>query len=139
MTAVLITILTVAGTWYFLTNYKSDTVRIDQLQKEFFVLQDSALNSLIESEKLIGAERKEKLVNITLPTWKRNLENLNEMETLSMTAPMKSEQQSLKQYVELRIKETELLIKASDAPAGTYDKEIEEIGKKISEVVKRKN
>ena len=139
MTAVLITILTVAGTWYFLTNYKSDTVRVDQLQKEFFVLQDSALNSLIESEKLIGAERKEKLVNITLPTWKRNLENLNEMETLSMTAPMKSEQQSLKQYVELRIKETELLIKAADAPAGTHDKEIEEIGKKISEAVKRKD
>ena len=86
MAAVLITILTVAGTWYFLTNYKSDAVRVDQLQKEFFVLQDSAMNSLIESEKLIGAERKEKLLNVTLPTWKKNLENLNEMETLSMSS-----------------------------------------------------
>ena len=138
MTAVLITILTVAGTWYFLTNYKSDAVRVDQLQKEFFVLQDSALNSLTESERLIGADRKEKLVHVTLPVWKKNLENLNEMETLRMSTPMKAEQQELKKYVQLRIEETELLIKAADAPAGTYDNEIRQIGEKISEAVKRK-
>jgi len=137
MTAVLITILTVAGTWYFLANYKSDAVRIDQLQKEFFVLQDSAMNSLTESEKLIGAARKEKLVNVTLLTWKKNLENLNEMETLSMSTSRKTEQQGIKKYVQLRIEETELLIKAVDAPPGTYNNEIEEIGKKINEAVKR--
>ena len=137
MSAVLITILTVAGTWYFLTNYKTDAVRIDQLQNEFFVLQDSAMNSLIESEKLIGAARKEKLLNVTLPTWKKNLENLNEMETLSMSSSKKAEQQAIKKYVQLRIEETELLIKAADAPPGTYDNEIEEIGKKINEAVKR--
>jgi rhomboid protease GluP len=138
MTAVLITILTVAGTWYFLANYKSDAVRVAQLQKEFFVLQDSALNSLTESERLIGADRKEKLVHVTLPLWKTNLENLNEMETLRMSTPMKAEQQELKKYVQLRIEETELLIKAADAPAGTYDNEIGQIGEKISEAVKRK-
>ena len=137
MSAVLITILTIAGTLYFLTNYKSDAVRIDQLQNEFFVLQDSAINSLIESEKLIGAARKEKLLNVTLPTWKKNLENLNEMETLSMSSSKKAEQQGIKKYVQLRIEETELLIKAADAPPGTYDNEIEEIGKKINEAVKR--
>jgi rhomboid protease GluP len=137
--AVLITILTVAGTWYFLTNYKSDVVRVDQLQKEFFVLQDSALNSLSEIEKLNGAEQKEKLVNVTLPIWKKNLENLNEMETLKMNAPMKAEQQEFKKYVQLRIEETELLIKAADAPPGTYDNEIKQIGEKISEAVKKKD
>ena len=136
---VLITILTVAGTWYFLTNYKSDVVRIDQLQKRFFVLQDSALNSLTESERLTGTERKEKLVNVTLPIWRKNLDNLNEMEILSMTEPMKSEHQRLKQYVQLRIEETELLIKAADAPAGTYDNEIKQIGQKISEAVNKKD
>jgi len=136
---VLITILTTAGTWYFLTNYKSDVVRIDQLQKRFFVLQDSALNSLTESERLTGTERKEKLVNVTLPIWRKNLDNLNEMELLSMTAPMKSEHQRLKQYVQLRIEETELLIKAADAPAGTYDNEIKQIGQKISEAVNKKD
>jgi rhomboid protease GluP len=135
--ALFITILTIAGTWYFLTNYKSDTVRVDQLQKEFFVLQDSALNSLIESEKLIGSERKEKLLNVTLPIWKKNLENLNEMETLSMSTSMKAEQQAIKKYVQLRIEETELLIKATEAPAGTYDNEIKEVREKISENVKR--
>ena len=139
MAAVFITILTVAGTWLFLTNYKSDAVRIDQLQKEFFVLQDSALNSLVESEKLNGAERKEKLIKVTLPIWKKNLDNLNEMETLSMTAAMKSAQQSLKQYVKLRIEETELFIKAADAPVGTYDNEIKQIGEKITEAVKEKD
>jgi len=137
MSAVLITILTIAGTLYFLTNYKSDAVRIDQLQNEFFVLQDSAMNSLAESEKLLGAARKEKLLNVTLPTWKKNLENLNEMETLSMSSSKKAEQQGIKKYVQLRIEETELLIKAADAPPGTYDNEIEEIGKKINEAVKR--
>lgn len=137
--AVLITILTVAGTWYFLTNYKSDVVRVSQLQKEFFVLQDSALNSLTESERLAGAERKENLVNVTLPIWKKNLENLNEMETLKMNAPMKAEQQEFKKYVQLRIEETELLIKAADAPVGTYDNEIKQIGEKISEAVKKKD
>jgi rhomboid protease GluP len=139
MATVLITILTVAGTWYFLTNYKSDVVRIDQLQKRFFVLQDSALNSLTESERLTGTERKEKLVNVTLPIWRKNLDNLNEMEILSMTTPMKSEHQRLKQYVQLRIEETELLIKAADAPAGTYDNEIKQIGEKISEAVNKKD
>ena len=137
MATVLITIVTVAGTWYFLTNYKTDAVRIDQLQNEFFVLQDSAMKSLTESEKLIGAARKEKLLNVTLPTWKKNLENLNEMETLSMSSYKKAEQQEIKKYVQLRIEETELLIKAADAPPGTYDNEIEEIGKKINEAVKR--
>jgi rhomboid protease GluP len=137
MAAVLITILTVAGTWYFLNNYKSDAVRVDQLQKEFFVLQDSALNSLIENEKITGAEKKEKLLNITLPIWKKNLENLNEMESLSMSTPMREEQQGIKKYVQLRIEETELLIKAADAPPGNYDNEIEEIRKKINEAVKR--
>ena len=139
LAAVLITVVTVAGTWYFLTNYKSDAVRVDQLQKEFFALQDSALNSLIESEKVIGAARKEKLLNTTLPIWKKNLENLNEMETLTMTTPMKAEQQGIKKYVQLRIEETELMIKAVDAPVGTYDTEIEEIRKKINEAVKRNN
>jgi len=138
LATVLIIILTIVGTWYFLTNYKSDSVRVDQLQKEFFVLQDSALNSLTESERLIGADRKEKLVHVTLPVWKKNLENLNEMETLRMSTPMKAEQQELKKYVQLRIEETELLIKAADAPAGTYDNEIRQIGEKISEAVKRK-
>ena len=133
----LIAIITIAGTWYFLTNYKSDTVRVDQLQKKFFVLQDSALNSLNESEKLIGAERKEKLLNVTLPIWKKNLENLNEMESLSMSTPMRTEQQVIKKYVQLRIEETELLIKAADTTAGAYDDEIEEIRKKINDTVKK--
>ncbi|HMK17203.1 MAG TPA: rhomboid family intramembrane serine protease [Chitinophagaceae bacterium] len=137
LATVLITILTIACTWYFLNNYKSDTVRVDQLQKEFFVLQDSALNSLVESEKLIGAERKEKLLNVTLPIWKKNLENLNEMESLSMSTPMKTEQQGIKKYVQLRIEETELLIKAADTTAGAYDNEIEEIRKKINDAVKK--
>ena len=137
LATVLIIILTIVGTWYFLTNYKSDSVRVDQLQKEFFVLQDSALNSLIESEKLIGSERKEKLLNVTLPIWKKNLENLNEMESLSMSTSMRTEQQGIKKYVQLRIEETELLIKASDTTEGTYDNEIEEIRKKINEAVKR--
>jgi rhomboid protease GluP len=137
MAAPLIMILTIAGTWYFLTNYKSDVVRIDQLQKEFFVLQDSALNSLRESESLVGAERKEKLLNVTLPIWKKNLENFNEMETLSMSPSMKAEQQENKKYVQLRIEETELLIKATEAPAGTYDNAIKDVGEKIIENVKR--
>ena len=135
----LITIVTVAGTWYFLTNYKSDAVRVDQIQKEFFVLQDSAMNSLIESEKLVGTERKERLSNVTLPIWKKNLENLNEMETLSIRTSMKPEQQAIKKYVQLRIEETELLIKATEAPPGTYDNEIKAVREKISENVKRSN
>ena len=135
----LITIVTVAGTWYFLTNYKSDAVRVDQIQKEFFVLQDSAMNSLIESEKLVGTERKERLSNVTLPIWKKNLENLNEMETLSIRTSMKAEQQAIKKYVQLRIEETELLIKATEAPPGTYDNEIKAVREKISENVKRSN
>ena len=135
----LIMIVTFAGTWYFLTNYKSDVVRVDQLQKEFFVLQDSALNSLTESERLIGADRKEKLVHVTLPVWKKNLENLNEMETLSIRSSMKAEQQAIKKYVQLRIEETELLIKATEAPSGTYDNEIKAVREKISENVKRSN
>jgi hypothetical protein len=139
MTAALITILTIAGTWYFLTNYKSDAVRVDQLQKKFFVLQDSAMSSLSESENLIGAERKEKLANVTLAIWKKNLENLNEMETLNMSTPMRAEQQEIKKYVQLRIEETELLIKAVDAPPGTYDNEIKEVREKINENVKRSN
>ena len=137
MAAALITILTIGGTWYFLTNYKSDVVRVDQLQKEFFVLQDSALNSLREAESLISTERKEKLLNVTLPVWKKNLENSNEMETLSMSSSMKAEQQEIKKYIQLRIEETELLIKATEAPAGTYDNELKEVGQKISENVKR--
>ena len=139
MVTVLLTILTVAGTWYFLTNYKSDAVRVDQLQKEFFALQDSAMNSLIESEKLTSSERKEKLLNVTLPIWKKNLENLNEMETLSMNTFMKAKQQTIKKYVQLRIEETELLIKATEAPAGIYDNEIKEVREKISENVKGSN
>ncbi|HEX6848596.1 MAG TPA: rhomboid family intramembrane serine protease, partial [Chitinophagaceae bacterium] len=137
LAAVLITILTIAGTWYFLTNYKSDAVRIGQIQKEFFVLQDSAMSSLIKSEKLSVVERKEELLNVTLPIWKKNLENLNELESLSISEPKRAEQQRLKKYVQLRIEQTELFIKALDAPPGTYDNEIEVNGKKINEAVKR--
>lgn len=137
MAVVLITILTITGTWYFLNNYKSDAVRVEQLQKEFFVLQDSAMQSLIECEKLIGAERKEKLSKVTLPIWKKNLENLNEMGTLSMNTAMKAQHQEITEYVQLRIEETELLIKATESPAGTYDNEIKEVREKISVNVKK--
>ena len=82
-------------------------------------------------------KRKEKLLNVTLPVWKKNLENSNEMGTLSMSSSMKAEQQEIKKYIQLRIEETELLIKATEAPAGTYDNELKEVGQKISENVKR--
>jgi len=59
------------------------------------------------------------------------------LETLKMSTPMKAEQQGIKKYVQLRIEETELLIKAAEAPDGTYNNEIEEIRKKINEAVKR--
>jgi len=50
---------------------------------------------------------------------------------------MKAEQQENKKYVQLRIEETELLIKATEAPAGTYDNAIKDVGEKIIENVKR--
>jgi hypothetical protein len=59
------------------------------------------------------------------------------METLSMSPSMKAEQQENKKYVQLRIEETELLIKATEAPAGTYDNAIKDVGEKIIENVKR--
>jgi len=135
MAVALITIVTVTGTWYFLTNYKSDAVRVEHLYIEFFVLQDSALKAPQSNN---SAERKDKLVNIVLSAWKKNLANLNEMETLSMSSFRKAEQLELKKYTQLRIEQTELLIKAADAPEGTYDRELEEVEKKINDSVKNK-
>ena len=52
---------------------------------------------------------------------------------------MKTKQQTIKKYVQLRIEETELLIKATEAPPGIYDNEIKEVREKISENVKGSN
>jgi len=131
----LIAVVTIAGAGYFLTNYKSDAVRVAQLYKEFFRLQDDALKSNQAYQTLSAAEQKDRLVNIVLPAWKKNLENLNEMGLLKMNEGMQAEQQRLKIYVQLRIEETGYLIKEIEAP-GSQDKELQEVGEKITEALK---
>ena len=134
--SLLIVALTIIGTAYFLNNYKTDAVRVEKLLKEFFTLQDKALQSAKVTGTMSASEYKESLTSKTLPAWRTNLENLNEMETLNMTGTMQKYQQHLKKYVQLRIEQTDLLIKAQDAPPGTYTSELNEVENKIMEVLK---
>jgi len=130
----LITILTVAGTWYFLNNYKSDMSRFNQLLEEFSRTENMALESERISGSVTETEFKKRLQDTTLPAWKRNLEILNEMDAMKLSTVFREYQQKLKKYTQLRIEETELLIKAQDAP-GTYNKEIDDVGKRITELL----
>lgn len=135
----LITALTVTGAWYFLNNYKSDAVRIQQLLNEFVALEKTALQSMQVQGNTSTAEYKERLTNTALPAWKKGLEDVNEMGTLKMSDRIRSNQQKFKKYLELRIEETELLIKAQDAQKGEFDKQIEEVDKKLEEILKEIN
>lgn len=134
----LITILTVAGSWYFLTNYKSDSVKADQLLNEFYALEQKAIESLKTTNNTTAAEYKETLTTVTMSTWKKALEKINELETLNMSESRKEYQQKTKEYSQLRIDQTELLIKAQDVPEGTYNKELEEVAKKIEVIFEKK-
>jgi rhomboid protease GluP len=134
----LITILTVAGTWYFLTNNKSDSVRVDQLLNEFYALEQTATQSLKTTNNTTATEYKETLTTITMPAWKKALEKITELEALSMSESRKAYQQKAKKYLQLRIDETELLIKAQDAPEGTYTQQLEELIKKLEVIFEKK-
>jgi hypothetical protein len=73
-----------------------------------------------------------------MPAWKKALEKINELELLTMPESIKEYQQKAKKYLQLRIDETELLIKAQDAPQGTYTKELEDVTKKIEVIFEKK-
>jgi rhomboid protease GluP len=90
--ALLISAITVLGAGFFLKNYKSDFVRVDQLYREFFDLQDKATQANTAGENsATSAEYKKILSEMILPVWKRNLSNLNEMGNLNMSSTMKGE------------------------------------------------
>jgi rhomboid protease GluP len=135
--ALLISVITVLGAGFFLKNYKSDFVRVDQLYREFFDLQDKATQANTAGENsATSAEYKKILSEMILPVWKRNLSNLNEMGNLNMSSTMKGEQEKLKNYTVLKIEETELLIIAQDTPSESNTNAIDEVRKKINEVLK---
>jgi hypothetical protein len=58
------------------------------------------------------------------------------MGKLNMSSLMKKEQEKLRKYTELRIEETELMIKAQDAPTEANFNAIDEVRKKINESLK---
>jgi rhomboid protease GluP len=135
---ILIVGVTVVGAWYFLNNFKSDAVRLKELLSEFSKTEDAALRSEQISGNITAVDYKKTLQDTALQAWKRNLEIVNEMDGLALSKSFREYQQKLKKYTQLRIEETELLIKAQDT-RGTYDKEIEDVGKKITEVLKSIN
>jgi len=133
----LISVATATGAWYFLKNFKSDAVRITAILDNFSFLEEKALENLKTTDTTTAIVYKERLIKNVLPAWEKSLEEIKELKTLKISEKIRASQQMFERYIELRIEETKLLIKAQDAPAGNYDKEIEDVDKEIEKILKQ--
>jgi rhomboid protease GluP len=138
-TSLLIIVLTIAGTWFFLTGYKDDSVKFNQLLTEYSMQEEEAIKGAQPGTGMTAAEFKFQLENSALPAWQNNKMIIQQMEQLNLSAALKNLQQQLKEYTALRLEETQLLIKAQDMPEGSFENELTEIGQKIEEVLKKIN
>jgi rhomboid protease GluP len=129
-------LLTIAGTWLFLQKFSDDSVRFSQLFTEYSKQEELALTPLRNTDNMTAAEFKNQLEKNSLPAWNRNHELIQQMEQLRLPDNLKQYFNNLKIYTGLRKEETELLIKAQNEPAGTYDSRLEEISQKLREILK---
>ena len=135
----IIAAITIAGTWMFLKNYSDDMTRKNVLLNEFSTEEEKAIEPLRQSNNLTSEEFKKRLQETSLPSWKRNAEIINEMGKLAIPERLMEFYTVLKSYTELRLKETDLLIKAQSGQSGIYDDELEKVNKELTEVLTKLN
>lgn len=72
-----------------------------------------------------------------IPAWQKNLQILDELDSIEgLYKEFKDQNQVLREYCKLRIESYQLIRKAITEDTNSYDLQIEEINKKIAEVLK---
>ena len=73
-----------------------------------------------------------------IPAWQKNLQILDELDSIEgLYKEFKDQNQVLREIYELRIESYQLIRKAITENTNSYDLQIEEINKKIEEVLKK--
>ncbi len=115
-----------------------DTAKYDNGIAEFLRNEEKALE-LFTLFKTADIQQAADFISDTgIPAWQKNLQILDELDSIEgLYKEFKDQSQDLREYCKLRIESYQLIRKGITEDTNSYDLQIEEINKKIDEVLKK--
>ena len=129
---------TIIITASYLLTAKDDSVRFEQQYGSFIDMQNKALAPLKAS--LDDSTLKQQLQAISLPEWEKAQQVIQATSVYKLNDAFTKKRQLATQYAQMRIDQTNLLLKAlEEKNVEKYQPQIDESGKAINAIVEEMN
>lgn len=130
-----LTILTLSFSLYAYKNIPNDIGKLQASMTEFAKLEERALSFYELSENSTYEERLDNIEKIGIPTWEQCINLIEKADQLNLPIELKTRNEKLRNYCELRIKVYRLTYKSIKDDTNKYDEELEEYYSQISTII----
>ncbi len=134
----LITLCTIVVSFMYLRNTKNDAVLFITKYDSMIVLQNKAMIPLKDT-LLTDPQLLQQLQNISLPYWQKAGQLAEETKQYDLPTDLKRKRDLMNYYIQLRLEQTNILIKALKEQTNNYEIQVNEIGERLDSVVTEMN
>lgn len=122
----------------YITPDEFDTTKYDNGIAEFQRNEEKALTLFTLLETTDTKQAADFIQNTGIPTWQKNMQILDELNSIvRLNQKFKDQNGVLREYCQLRIESYQLIGKSITDNTNEYDHQIEDIDKRIEEVLKQ--